>query len=210
MPVRSLTLPSVARLLAATLTIALAIAGSLSTPRSASAQPPPAVDHMTQGAVEVTLTRAPEKRLDFVVVVPANLDQVWQAMTTSEGLSTWLWAVSKVDLRLGGAWEADFPGGKTAGGNILSFLPQEMLALSAMAPEEFPTVRRERTQAVFFFESVDPTHTRIRLSQIGWKSGDEWDRAFAYLAKGNARLLNALQRRFASGPTDWQAMMRQK
>lgn len=32
---------------------------------------------------------------------------------------------------------------------------------------------------------------------------EEWDKAYAYLAEGNAMLLNMLRQRFADGPTDW-------
>jgi uncharacterized protein YndB with AHSA1/START domain len=167
----------------------------------------PGVKHVTQGNVDIAITRVPEKRLDFTVVVPASLDQVWQAMTTSDGLVTWLTPAAQVELKVGGLWQCDFPGGKIGGGSILSFMPKEMLAVAALAPEEFPTVRKERTQAIFFFDAVDATHTRVRLSQIGWKTGDEWDKAFAYLAGGNAQLLNALHHRFASGPIDWEALM---
>jgi len=174
-----------------------------------AAPPPAAVDHLTRGAVSVSVTRAPEKRLDFEVVVPASVDDVWQAFTTAGGLVTWLTPAAKVELRLGGPWEADFPGGKTGGGTILSFLPREMLAVAALAPEQFPTVRREGTQAIFRFEPVDATHTRVRLAQIGWQSGREWDDAFAYLADGNAQLLNSLHHRFAAGPVNWQAIFGQ-
>ncbi|HVT61685.1 MAG TPA: SRPBCC domain-containing protein [Thermoanaerobaculia bacterium] len=188
----------------------LVLAGILSNIGAAGAgaqTTPPAVERSSHGHVDVTVTRAPEKRLDFEVIVPATLDQVWQAFTTVDGLITWLTPAAKVELRLGGAWEAGFPGAKPGGGTILSFLPGEMLALAAMAPEAFPTVRRERTQAVFHFAAVDAAHTRVRLAQIGWQTGEEWDRAFAYLAKGNAELLESLHHRFASGPIDWQALL---
>jgi len=36
----------------------------------------------------------------------------------------------------------------------------------------------------------------VRLTQTGWQSGDEWDRAYEYLANGNAQLLETLRRRF--------------
>jgi uncharacterized protein YndB with AHSA1/START domain len=181
---------------------------SLATMPGFAAAEPPLPDHFTQGVVEVTVTHQPAKRLDFVLTVPASLDQVWEAMTTPEGLVTWLTPAAKVEMTPGGLWECDYPGGKTAGGNVLSFLPKEILALSAMAPEEFPTVRKERTQAIFRFEAIDATHTRVRLAQIGWKQGDEWDRAFAYLARGNAQLMNMLVHRFTAGATDWQAMFK--
>ena len=34
---------------------------------------------------------AMQKALPFEVVVPASLDDVWQAMSTKPGLETWLW-----------------------------------------------------------------------------------------------------------------------
>jgi uncharacterized protein YndB with AHSA1/START domain len=182
-------------------------APAASTAPAEAARVPAPPERFTQGVVEVTVTRVPEQRLDFEVVVPAGVDAVWQAFTTSEGLVTWLTPVAKVELRLGGPWEAGFPGSKPGGGTILSFLPREILALAALAPESFPTVRRERTQAIFRFELVDAGHTRVRLSQIGWKTGREWDEAFAYLAKGNAQLLNSLYRSFTSGPIDWQGVL---
>jgi uncharacterized protein YndB with AHSA1/START domain len=191
-----------------------AAAQAAGTPGQAAAGAPPAAqagpaagnDRFTMGDVQVVATRVPEKRLDMETVVPASLDQVWEAFTTSDGLVTWLTPGATVELRLGGPWQANFPGGKTGGGTILAFLPREMLAVAALAPEAFPTVRRERTQAVFRFDAIDATHTRVRLAQIGWQTGDEWDRAFTYLAKGNAQLLNALVHRFKVGPIDWKAL----
>ena len=107
-----------------------------------------------------------------------------------------------VDLRNGGEWTAHFPGGKTGGGTILSFVPEQEMTLSAMAPEQFPTVRAERTTARFQFIAKDDS-TVVRLVQTGWKTGEEWDKAYDYLAQGNAQLLETLRRRFVNGPIDW-------
>jgi uncharacterized protein YndB with AHSA1/START domain len=157
----------------------------------------------TPAPVAVTRLTSPEKALRFEVNVPASIDDVWAAFATSEGLSTWLWRDVRVDLRPGGDWLALYPGGKTGGGTILSFEPKHRLVLSAMAPEQFPIVRQERTQAAFELEMVTPTQTRVTLLQTGWKEGAEWDQAYDYLAAGNATLLAQLQRRFRSGPIDW-------
>lgn len=154
--------------------------------------------------VKVTKKPAPDKALIFEVSIPAPRATVWQAFTTSEGLSTWLTPGAVVDLRKGGEWTAHFPNGKTGGGTILSFTPQEELILSAMAPERFPTVRAERTIARFRFESQGES-TIVELEQTGWKTGEEWDNAYEYLAAGNAQLLESLRRRFTSGPIDWDA-----
>jgi uncharacterized protein YndB with AHSA1/START domain len=157
-----------------------------------------------QGPVQVNKVPAPNKALVFEVKVPASLDAVWTAFTTSEGLSTWLTPGAVVDLRVGGEWTAHFPGGATGGGTILSFVPKTKLVMSAMAPPMFPHVREQRTTATWEFTAIDGKSTRVTLKQTGWKEGDEWDKAYAYLADGNKQLLETLQMRFEKGPIDWQ------
>ena len=143
-----------------------------------------------------------EKVLMIQVVVPAPVSEVWRAFTTSDGLSTWLTPGAVVDLREGGEWTAHFPGGSTGGGTILSFVPEKELVLSALAPDKFPTVRATRTRARFQFERRGDS-TVVRLTQTGWKEGDEWVKAYEYLTVGNAQLLATLHHRFVSGPIDW-------
>jgi uncharacterized protein YndB with AHSA1/START domain len=155
------------------------------------------------GPVNVTKDSIPHKSLKLEVSVPASLDAVWQAFSTSDGLSTWLTPGAVVDLRKGGEWTAHFPGGKTGGGTILDFVAGREMVMSAMAPEWFPTVRAERTTATFRFLPRGPASTLVQLEQTGWKQGDEWDKAYDYLAKGNAQLLETLRRRFVNGPLDW-------
>src|ERR1700733_4215812 len=119
--------------------------------------------------VIVTKDSAPHKSLKLEVSIPASLDAVWQAFSTSEGLSTWLTPGAVVDLRKGGEWTAHYPGGKTGGGTILSFIPNREIILSALAPEWFPTVRAERTTAAFHFSAQGSDSTLVRLEQTGWK-----------------------------------------
>ena len=157
---------------------------------------------MVQSSQETAGAAAPEKALVIEVSIPAPRAEVWKAFATSEGLSTWLTPGAVVDLRPGGEWTAHFPGGKTGGGTILSFVPEQEMVLAAMAPERFPAVRAARTRARFQFESKGDV-TVVRLTQTGWKTGAEWDRAYQYLTVGNAQLLATLCRRFVSGPIDW-------
>ena len=163
-----------------------------------------AVTVWAQGPVQVTRVPAPHKALIFEVKVPASLDAVWTAFTTSEGLSTWLTPGAVVDLRAGGEWTAHFPGGATGGGTIVNFAPKTRLVMSALAPPMFPHVREDRTTAAWEFTAIDAKSTRVTLTQTGWKEGEEWDKAYAYLAEGNKRLLEVLQLRFEKGPIDWQ------
>lgn len=158
-------------------------------------------------ATHPVLSPAPaEKALIIEVTVPASPEAVWQAFSTSEGLNTWLAPESKVDLRPGGEWTVGFPGGSTGGGTIISFLPGKELVLAALAPDRFPTVRAQRTHVVFHFEP-NGTGTLVSLTQTGWQTGPEWDRAYEYLVAGNGQLLGTLHRRFVNGPIDWQKEM---
>ena len=143
--------------------------------------------------------------LDIALTIPAPLPEVWKAFTTSEGLMTWLTPSATVDLRPGGDWLCHFPGGSTGGGTILSFIPQEQLVISALAPDKFPNVRARRTTAKFSFKA-EGNATSVRLTQTGWQQGEEWNKAYEYLAAGNAQLLAMLHHRFVSGPTDWSKM----
>jgi uncharacterized protein YndB with AHSA1/START domain len=144
-----------------------------------------------------------DKVLILTIAVPAPRAAVWHAFATSDGLSTWLTPGAVVDLRPGGEWTAHYPGGKTGGGTILSFIPEEEIVISAMAPEQFPTVRATRTRARFHFESRGD-YTLVQLEQTGWQSGAEWDKAYEYLFAGNAELLATLHHRFIDGPIDWE------
>jgi uncharacterized protein YndB with AHSA1/START domain len=146
--------------------------------------------------------RSAEKMLRVEITVPAPRAEVWKAFATSEGLSTWLAPNSNVELRKGGEWMVHFPGGSTGGGNIVSFVPEKEIVISALAPDQFPTVRAQRTTARFELEDHGKG-TLVRLTQTGWKDGDEWDRAYEYLTAGNAQLLATLHHRFVSGPIDW-------
>jgi hypothetical protein len=88
----------------------------------------------------------------------------------------------------------------------VSFVPEKEMVLNALAPDKFPHVRAERTRAVFQFEARGNA-TIVRLTQSGWKSGDEWTQAYEYLVAGNAQLLATLHKRFVNGPTDWAKVM---
>jgi len=148
------------------------------------------------------IAQKPERALVIELTIPAPRAEVWKAFATSEGLSTWLAPNATVDLRPGGDWLVHFPG-STAGGTILSFIPEQEIVISALAPDKFPAVRAARTRAAFHFESRG-NNTIVRLTQTGWHDGPEWDRAYEYLAAGNAQLLATLHRRFVEGPLDWQ------
>jgi len=66
-------------------------------------------------------------------------------------------------------------------------------------PEHVPHAGCERVR----FTRVSAKSTKVTLTQTGWKEGNEWDKADAYLTDGNAQLLETLYQRFEKGPIDW-------
>jgi uncharacterized protein YndB with AHSA1/START domain len=157
----------------------------------------------SQSALPAPVEASTDRKLVIELQIPAPLHAVWEAFSTSEGLSTWLGPDATVDLRPGGDWLVHFPNGSTGGGTVVSFVPEQEIVVSALAPDQFPHVRAERTRADFEFEAHGEA-TIVRLTQTGWKSGPEWDHAYEYLVAGNGQLLGLLHRRFVQGPIDWE------
>src|SRR5579863_2392293 len=153
--------------------------------------------------VKVTKTSVPQKRLDFEVEIPAPVNEVWNCFSTREGMISWITPDAEIEMRVGGDWLAKYPGVLPGGGKIVSFEPEQFITIHAMAPEQFPTVRKEGTTAVFTFIVLDEHHTIVHLSQVGWKSGEEWENAYDHLSRGNDILLTQLRNRFLNGPVNW-------
>jgi uncharacterized protein YndB with AHSA1/START domain len=152
---------------------------------------------------------AAERAIDREVVVPANVDAVWQAWTTSEGIKTFFAPDAHVELRVDGPFEIFInpyakPGLKGADGmRIIGFQDRRMLSFTWNAPPSLPEARANRTVVILRFEPVGDKETIVSLHHVGWGEGGEWDKAFEYFSKAWPNVLASLQKRFASGPVDW-------
>jgi uncharacterized protein YndB with AHSA1/START domain len=143
------------------------------------------------------------------VVVPAPVDRVWEAWTTTEGVTTFFAPKASVELAVFGDYEMYFapdqPKGLQGGEGckILSFITGEMLSFTWNAPPSMPTVRKARTWVVLHFYPHESNHTRITLTHVGWQMGEEWQKALQYFNKAWEVVLGRLQYRFQKGPIDW-------
>ncbi len=86
---------------------------------------------------------------------------------------------------------------------ILSYLPQEMLSFTWNAPPQYPTVRHQHTWVVIQFEIVDAGSTLVKLTHLGWQTGEAWEQVFDYFMQAWEVVLGRLRYRFATGPIDW-------
>lgn len=158
--------------------------------RDANAQAPaPETKSWTEGKVTITSTPGPNKRQDFELTIPACVEDVWSALATTAGVRRFTAPKAEIDLRPGGSYGI-WPG---APNKVLAFVPNQMLSVSGSAPPQFPTVRQGGTWAAYFLERVSANTTKLRLSVVGWRDGDqEFDAAFDYFLKNNAVFLNGL------------------
>lgn len=73
--------------------------------------------------------------------IDAVIDDVWEAISTADGLAAWL-APAKVDLREGGSVDLDFQEDGLAGGTILHLVPGSVLEYEWGFPGEPDSVLR--------------------------------------------------------------------
>ena len=161
-------------------------------------------------AFQVGPTDAPDRILRAEVVVPASLEQVWNAWTTESGIRTFFAPDARVDLRVDGLYEILFnpaaPVGQrgSEGMRILDLEPMTRFAFTWSAPPHLPRARAQRTEVILEFTALGDKTTRLRLTHLGWGQGGEWDQAYAYFDHAwCAVVLPAFKYRFEKGPIDW-------
>lgn len=153
-----------------------------------------------------------ERVLQQEIVVDANLREAWKALSTSEGLQTFIAPVASLDLKRGGKWLANFnPKARleddpsTIHNEVISYVPLRMLSTRIGMPKAFPAVVREADSLfeVIQLESVGEHKVRVIDSVMGWKTGKDWDWAYGVLAACDQQTLEAMYERFKSGPLNW-------
>jgi uncharacterized protein YndB with AHSA1/START domain len=156
---------------------------------------------------------AEERSVRSYVVVPAGIDDVWKAWTTTEGVKSFFAPDARVEARVDGPFEVYFnpfapEGMKGADGmRFLAVQEKKMITFTWNAPPSLPEARKQRTYVTVRFLPEGEKSTRVTLYHGGWGEGGEWDKAFAYFEKAWHAVLVALEERFTRGPRDWTEWM---
>ena len=144
------------------------------------------------------------------IIVKGSAEDLWDAWTTSKGAEAFFAPRANINLGIGGPYELffdlDAPEGSrgSEGMKILSFLPMEMLSFDWNAPPDYPMVRRgQHTWVVVQFYLIGANQTRVRLTHIGWREGEQWDKVFRYFKRAWDVVLARLEYRFSKGQIDW-------
>ena len=166
-------------------------------------------------AIVGPVLHAAERAIDKEVVVAATPEQVWNAWTTREGITSFFAPDARIDARVDGAFEIYInplaePGLKGADEmRFMALQPLRMLSFTWNAPPNLPEARRQRTFVVVRIQPVSEKETRVTLHHTGWGDGGEWDKAYGYFDRAWGNVLGNLKKRFESGPLDWTAWLEQ-
>lgn len=140
--------------------------------------------------------------------IDASIDKVWEAWTTSKGMTDALETPATIELRPGGKYEIlfkpDSPEGQrgSEGCTVLSYLDKRMLSFTWNSPPQFPEVRdgAYKTIVVVDLLPAGAQRTRIVITHHGWPdaahSNAQWDGAFEYFRKAWPGVIGAMQMHF--------------
>ncbi len=155
-----------------------------------------------------------QRVLQQSVIVNGSAANAWTAFTTDEGFESWAVPVAHITLGNDGMMESSYKITNKIGdpenikNRIVAYLPEKLIVLqNAHVPKgaPFDPVLIASLRTIITFEPVDPRHTRVTETQVGYGSGAGYDDMYGHFRDGNAYELRNLARSFIDGPVDWKA-----
>ncbi len=146
-------------------------------------------------------------------LVDAPPAQVWEAISTAQGWTSWAVPVawSQGDLLETSYSPAASRGDRTTiQQRIEARVPGRLLAFRTVkAPDGFPNFETFRQVAhLFEVEPAGEGRTRVRLTGSGYADSEAGRQLLGFFRDGNRVSLERLQRRFVTGPLDWARELR--
>jgi uncharacterized protein YndB with AHSA1/START domain len=144
-----------------------------------------------QVVVEMNRTQSntTERVLRKEIIVNCSRESAFEMWTTAAGVAKFFSPDCLIELHPGGAYEMYFglepdESGRrgSQGSKVVSLLPNEFFIFDWSFPPSTPELRRTeaKTHVMVAFEAIDDRHCRVRLTQYGWKTGEEWDKGYSY------------------------------
>jgi uncharacterized protein YndB with AHSA1/START domain len=154
-----------------------------------------------------------ERVLRLEVAIDTDLATVWENFTTETGVSTWMVAKARMDLRTGGTLRTLYDQSKSLDDSsaivlgIAAFLPKELLIYKIHLNGAFPEKCRQEDQnlqEILQFRAEGEHRTIVTSSMVGWGTGPDWDKAYQFFERGNIWTFGKLVERFTTGPVKWE------
>jgi uncharacterized protein YndB with AHSA1/START domain len=138
-------------------------------------------------------------------VVDAPVEEVWKALTTSEGYKILGPAQAEVDLRIGGTIRSRYSNTGPLGDEetienvILAYEPPVMIAMRIQkTPKGFPFKEAwKHTWTVVTLEPLEGNRTKVRGASLGYGTDEESLAMKKFFERGNQQTIENIQKHFS-------------
>lgn len=122
-------------------------------------------------------------RIERTVTLPRPPGEVWRALTTAEGLSSWFGERATIDLRPGGAASMTFAGGLTVEMRVERVEEPHVFAFTWRSPD-LPQDDPRRTYVEFGLRPTTEGGTSLQVTETGFAQLPAETRRDTYRAHG--------------------------
>jgi uncharacterized protein YndB with AHSA1/START domain len=156
-------------------------------------------------------TNNKNKQLIFEMNLDSNVEQVYNAWSTEEGIKTFFAPDCEVEVKLYGKYHIHFfpdnePGSRgTEDELLIAHEPNKMISFTWGFALSLKDLRQnQKTIVLIRFEEVTQNKTGLIFIQSGWGESDERQKGFDYFSETWGKVVLArLKYRFKHGPVDW-------
>ena len=147
-----------------------------------------------------------------IVIPGVSSAQVWEMVSTSQGLRAFVAPVTDVELKYNGKYYTNYnPAAKigdpgTIYNTVLAYVPLQMVAIHVkLGKAIFPATVADADRLNAIMEIKDLGDNRVRVSEtmVGWQTGEDWDKVYKFFQTGNAYVLGQLYKALTVGPRRW-------
>jgi len=119
---------------------------------------------------------------------PLNAKSTFEWFVLENKITTWLCEKASIETKKGGKFELYWDSknvkyNNTVGCKINAYDYGKVLGFNWKGPREFHDLMNKiqpLTQVTIFFNSLEENKTEIILIHSGWKSSEQWDKAFEW------------------------------
>jgi hypothetical protein len=149
-----------------------------------------------------------------IVIAGVSAKQVWDMVSTSQGLRAFVAPVTDVEMKYNGKYYTNYqPGSKigdpgTIYNTVLAYIPMEMVAIHVkLGKVVFPAsvADADRLNAILAIKDLGDNRVRVSETMVGWQTGEDWDKVYTFFQTGNAYTLGQLYKALTVGPRQWPA-----
>lgn len=170
----------------------------------------------TAKTTDVSFTAPNGERVQRLEIVIAGVSakQVWDMVSTSQGLRAFVAPVTDVEMKYNGKYYTNYqPGSKigdpgTIYNTVLAYIPMEMVAIHVkLGKVVFPAsvADADRLNAILAIKDLGDKRVRVSETMVGWQTGEDWDKVYTFFQTGNAYTLGQLYKALTIGPRQWKS-----